>query len=319
MRPDESGDACQLHLTSPALSLNELTVQVAQALEDADLWFGHGTDNPWDEACWLVASALQLDPLQPLPAALEVSDQQQRVVDQWLIRRTRDRLPLAYMTGEAWFAGLKFEVNPSVLIPRSPIAELITQGLPLWPLAQGDRVLDLCTGSGCIAVALARHFPHLQVVASDLSPEAVSVARRNAQAHQVSERCEVLMGDLFQPVSGKFALIISNPPYVSDRQYQQLPAEYGHEPGMALRCAGDGLDLPLKILHDAPDYLDREGQLILETGESSDALEQALQGVALTWLSFDHGGGGVLTATRDELCQWRPAIAGALEVIADGQ
>ncbi|MFK7955143.1 MAG: 50S ribosomal protein L3 N(5)-glutamine methyltransferase [Lysobacterales bacterium] len=306
------GEQCQV--------LGQVVQDVADALERAGVWFGHGTDNAWDEACWLTAAALELDPGQPLEGDKTISSTQRQTVDHWLQRRIETREPMAYMTGEAWFAGLRFEVNASVLIPRSPIAELIADGLPLWPLAAGDRVLDLCTGSGCIAIAIALRFPDVQVAASDLSSQAVAVARRNVAAHGLLERCKVVEGHLFEPVSGTYRLIVSNPPYVSDAEYEQLPAEYRHEPGMALRCDGEGLDLPLKILHDAPDYLTSDGHLILETGNSAAALEELLGTIlaplrpaeALTWLSFEYGGGGVAAISAHDLARWQPALAKAI-------
>ncbi|MEM1092317.1 MAG: 50S ribosomal protein L3 N(5)-glutamine methyltransferase [Pseudomonadota bacterium] len=299
--------------------LGEVIPEVAAALDQAGVYFGHGTDNAMDEACWLTAAALGEDPLQAPLADRRVSPEEYLDVQRWLERRVKDRLPLAYMTGIAWFAGHRFYVDPHVLIPRSPIAELINEGLSLWPLTGGDRVLDLCTGSGCIGIAVALAFSDIEVTATDLSADALAVAQRNVALHRVGDRVELLKGDLFEPVAGQFALIISNPPYVSRAEYNALPAEYGHEPGIALQCGGAGLDLPLQILHDAPDYLTEHGQLILETGNSADALQDALGDLPLTWLSFEHGGSGILTASRQELVAWRQRIAVARQELSDVQ
>ena len=196
---DASGDDDPVALSAgdpQALLMSQVVQEVAEALDQAGVWFGHGTDNAWDEACWLTSAALGLPAEQPLLADKLISSQQRQTIERWLRRRIQSREPLAYMTGEAWFAGLKFEVNPSVLIPRSPIAELIADGLTLWPLKAGDRALDLCTGCGCIAIAMAMRFPDIQVTASDLSPEAVAVARRNVSAHDLNQRCTVVEGHL---------------------------------------------------------------------------------------------------------------------------
>ncbi len=300
-------------------TLGELIPEVAAALEKAGVFFGHGTDNALDEACWLTAAALGEDPQQAPLASRPVSPEEYLEIQRWLERRVNDRMPIAYLTGIAWFAGHRFYVDQHVLIPRSPIAELINEGLPLWPLAEGDRVLDLCTGCGCIGIAVALAFPQVHVTATDLSPEALAVARRNVELHRVGDRLALLEGNLFEPVAGEFALIISNPPYVPLGEYNNLPAEYGHEPGMALHCKGAGLDLPLQILHDAPDYLTEDGQLILETGNSADALQHALDELPLTWLAFEHGGGGILTASRQELLAWRERIAQASRELSDVQ
>lgn len=295
------------------LALAAAERMVAQALSAADVFCGHGTDNAEDEACWLVRAAAGLSVQEPLDSGLALDDAQLARIAVWLEQRINQRVPVAYLAGRAWFAGLEFEVSDQVLVPRSPMGELIQDGMSLWRLPSGAKVLDLCTGSGCIAVALAHYLADLEVWGSDIDADALAVAERNAARHRVAERCRFRRSDVFDQLPGRFDLIVSNPPYVGEAEYAALPAEYLREPSLGLKSGIDGLDLPLKILESSVDHLTPAGSLILEVGASAEALAGQLPDIPFTWLEFEHGGEGVLTATADELRDWRPAIGALLK------
>lgn len=273
-------------------------------LDACGLFYGHGTDNPLDEAVWLVLHVLQ----RPLDGSFddwnaEVDELQSQRIQGLLERRCVERRPLAYLLGEAWFCGLRFEVNPDVLIPRSPFAELIRDAFAPWVEAgRLQRVLDLCTGSACIGIAIAHEMPGVQVDASDISERALAVARRNVAAHGLGARVRLVQSDLFQGLAGcRYDLIVSNPPYVADWEWRALPDEYRWEPRLALETGREGLELVLRILADAPDHLETDGVLICEVGEAQERLMRLLPELPLTWLEFQHGGSGVFTISRSEL------------------
>lgn len=276
----------------------------ASRFGEAGLHFGHGTDNALDEAAWLVLHALHL-PLD-LPdtwfSARLTPDERHRVLD-LIERRVQTRKPAAYLTGEAWFAGLSFEVDERVLVPRSPIAELIADHYEPWVVPERVRsVLDLCTGSGCIAVATAVSLPTAAVTAADVDPRALEVAQANVERHHLTGRVRVVESDLFDALAGeRFDLIVSNPPYVDAGEMGALAPEYHHEPRSALAAGHDGLDVVLRILVDAADHLEHGGQLIVEVGASERALVEALPALPLTWLEFASGGQGVFVIGREEL------------------
>lgn len=277
-------------------TVRELIAECAQAMARAGLHFGHGTDNARDEACWLVAHVLGL-PLDfgPEVAARTVTAASRDRIRALLQRRIDSRTPLAYLTGEAWFAGLPFTVTPDVLIPRSPLAELIEEGFAPWlDLARCHTVADVGTGSGCLAVAIAVHHPQLHVDALDISPHALAVARANVARHRVEQRVRVLESDLLDAVAGKrYDLIVSNPPYVAPASMASLPAEYRHEPALALEAADDGLEPVLRLLDQARAALKPGGILLVEVGEARAALEARLPQVPFVWLEFARGGDGV--------------------------
>jgi ribosomal protein L3 glutamine methyltransferase len=268
------------------------------------LHYGHGTDNAIDEALVLVRHALHLGhDLPPEFYAARLTQPEKEAVLELIERRIVERVPAPYLTGEAWFAGLPFFVDRRVLIPRSPFAELIDAGFAPW--LEADRVaavLDLCTGSGCIAVACAFAFPGAAVDAVELSPEALEVARSNVERHGVEAQVTLLEGDLWAPVAGRtYELIVSNPPYVSDVEMAELPPEYAHEPELGLRSGPEGLDVVARILAGARAHLCPGGVLVVEVGDSAEAVAAAWPELPFTWLEFSRGGGGVFLLTAEEL------------------
>jgi len=257
--------------------LAECIKQITHQFDAADLCYGHGTDNPGDEAAWLV--------LHVAGAALDGSfnDWDRIVTDEELLEinrlaqsRCESRQPLAYLLGVAWFAGLEFEVDENVLVPRSPLAELILDQYRPWlEPGRAGRILDLCTGSACIAIATALCMPGARVDAADISRKALVVARRNVERHHLTDRVTLIESDLFQSLPPcRYDLIVANPPYVPAQTVGDLPAEYRTEPGLGLASGGDGLDAVLSILVDAPDFLGEDGVLVCEVGESEERLEQ---------------------------------------------
>ncbi len=297
-------------LGNPALAAARIPRKVGDAIpwladwfEAADLCYGHGTDNSLDEAAWLVLAVVGLD-FDDLGAPdTLLGDAERERVAELATRRRRDRVPLAYLLGEAWFAGRRYHVDERVLVPRSPLAELILERFVPWVRAQqARRLLDLGTGSGCIACALAHAFPQARVDAVDVCADALAVARRNAEAHGLAGRVELLEGDLFAPVAGRrYDLIVSNPPYVDADAMAALPAEYRSEPAIGLAAGEDGLASVRTILHHAGAYLVPDGVLVVEVGDSQQALERARPDLPFVWLEFEHGGSGVFLLTAGDL------------------
>lgn len=286
----------------------------AREFDAAGLAYGHGTGDARDDAAALAFHALGLDHADAEAAYALKPDQ--ALVAQVLAlfgARVLRRAPAAYLMGRMWFAGLEFEVDPRVIVPRSPFAELIAAGFEPW-LDPGRvrSIVDLGTGSGCIAIACAVRLPEARVDAVDLSPDALSVAARNVERHAVGGRLQLHRGDLFEPLGDSvYDLIVSNPPYVSDAEMEALPQEYLHEPDMALRAGNDGLDIVRRILRDADAHLAPGGVLIVEVGDSDERLQQAYPGVPFIWLEFAHGGGGVFLLTKDDLHRHRRELSGA--------
>ncbi|NEX20033.1 50S ribosomal protein L3 N(5)-glutamine methyltransferase [Thiorhodococcus mannitoliphagus] len=279
------------------------------------LFFGHGTDNAVDEAAQLVLSALHLE--SDLPAAFHdcrLTSAEREAIAALIERRLVERVPAAYLTGSAWFAGLEFAVNAHVLVPRSPIAEVIENAFHPWIAPDGiERVLDLCTGSGCIGIAAAVYLPEADVDLVDVSPDALSVARENVERHGVAARVRVLESDLFDGLRGnRYDVIVSNPPYVSRAELESLPLEYHREPRLGLLGGEDGLDLVFRILAEADRFLTDDGILIVEVGSSAETLEQRLPEVPFTWLEFERGGDGVFILTREQLVASQPLVEAIL-------
>ncbi len=269
----------------------------------AGLHFGHGNTNAWDEALYLVRHALHLSPAEDkyvADARLLMTEREE--IAALFQQRITERKPAAYLTHEAWFADLSFYVDERVIIPRSPIAELIAQGFSPWLQDEPiTSVLDMCTGSGCIAIACAVHFPEADITAVDISHDALDVARKNV-AHHAVPQVNLIQSDLFKNVpQHPYQIIVCNPPYVDAKDMAELPAEYKHEPTLALAGGEDGLDLVAKILEQAADYLALEGILIVEVGNSAVAAETRFAHYPLTWLAFERGGHGVFLLTKEQL------------------
>lgn len=282
---------------------------------EAGLHFGHGTDSASDEAAWLIAHALHLS----LPLASEfhgcrVTPSERRALLGLFRRRIDERLPAAYLTGEAWFAGLAFAVDPGVMIPRSPIGELIERHFEPWLDPEHiASVLDLCAGSGCIGLATAAHLPGVRVDLAELSEPARSIAARNLARHALAfdldRRVRLLDSDLFAAVRGcRYDLILSNPPYVGRAELETLPAEYRHEPVVAFAAGEQGLDIVLRILREAAGYLSDQGALIVEVGNSAQVLQERLPEVPFLWLELERGGEGVFLLHREQLMDYHQAF-----------
>ena len=269
----------------------------------AGLFYGHGTDNPWDEAEQLVLHAVHLNP----PLADEWLDarltryERVKVVEN-IRRRIEERVPAAYITGKAWFAGMPFIVDERVLVPRSPIAELIEKQFAPWLTAKPQQILDLCTGSGCIGIACAYAFPEADVQLSDISFDALAVAEENILQHDLSDRVFVIQSDLFENLHGQqFDLIVSNPPYVDAEDMASLPQEYHAEPELGLASGLDGLDFTRRLLAEVVNHLTKDGLLVVEVGNSWPALEAAYPSLPFMWVEFERGGHGVFVLTAADL------------------
>lgn len=275
--------------------------------DQAGLFFGHGTDNAWDESLALVLFALSL-PWGSDSSILErpVSSEEAAVITRLFDRRINERLPAAYLTGETWFAGFKFSIDQRVLVPRSPIAELIETQFQPWLITPPMSILDLCTGSGCIGIACAHYFPEANVTLSDISTDALAVANKNVSLHQLNHRVSAVHSDLFAGLgSQRFDLIVSNPPYVDANDLASMPNEYDHEPEIGLSSGDDGLDFTRQLLLDAAEHLNEQGTLIVEVGNSWSALEDTFPQVPFMWLDFERGGHGVFLITAEQLSAHR--------------
>jgi ribosomal protein L3 glutamine methyltransferase len=285
-------------------SIQDLIRWGASRFNEAGLYFGHGTNNALDEAAWLVLHSLSLP--ADLPEAYYRSRltgiEKASVVAQ-LMERIQSRKPAAYLTGEAWFCGLSFKTNESVLVPRSPIAELIQDGFSPWlDGVEVTRVLDLCTGSGCIGIACAYAFSAAQVDLSDISSAALEVANDNIKEHGMEGRVIAIESDVFAQIPiNTYELIVANPPYVDAQEMAALPDEYQQEPALGLAAGEDGLDIVRRILVQASDYLAVDGLLIVEVGNSQPAVEKSWPDVPFTWLDFENGGHGVFLLTAAQL------------------
>ncbi|TKB53904.1 50S ribosomal protein L3 N(5)-glutamine methyltransferase [Ferrimonas aestuarii] len=271
---------------------------------DAGIFYGHGTDNPWDEAVALVMHCLHL-PLElggEVRRARLLSSEKYKIAEM-VIKRVQERTPVPYLTNSAWFAGLEFYCDERVLVPRSPFAELIEKQFTPWMYNKPvNRILDLCTGSGCIAIACAYAFPDAEVDAVDISSDALDVAQINIERHGLLENVFPIQSDGFHGLPGQtYDLIVSNPPYVDAEDMADLPEEFHHEPELGLASGHDGLDLTRRILREAASHLNDNGVLIVEVGNSWVALQQQMPDVPFTWIEFENGGDGVFVLTKEQL------------------
>ena len=269
----------------------------------AGLFYGHGTDNAWDEAVQLVLPTVYL----PLDVPPEVrnsrltSSERHRIVER-VMRRINDRTPVSYLTNVAYFCGMEFFVDERVLVPRSPIGELIENRFEPFLQQEPTRIMDLCTGSGCIGIACAHMFPEAEVDIVDISVDALAVAEQNITDHGLEQQVIPLRSDLLRDIpKDKYDLIVTNPPYVDQEDMDSLPEEFRHEPELGLAAGSDGLKLVRRILANAPDYLKDDGILICEVGNSMIHMEEQYPHIPFMWLEFANGGHGVFMLTRKQL------------------
>jgi len=271
------------------------------------VFFGHGTDNVWDEAVHLVMRSLHL-PLENNTLFLDarLTREERQLILERIRRRIDERVPLAYLLGEAWFMGMPFHVDERVLVPRSPIGELIENGFQPWLGDKSvERILDLCTGSGCIGIGAATVFEDASVDLSDISSDALAVAESNIELHELRERVRTIQSDVFANISGQYDIIVSNPPYVDAKDLAGMPDEFQHEPALGLAAGNDGLDIAHRIIARAAEHLTPGGLLVVEVGNSWVALDEAYPDLPFTWLEFSNGGDGVFAITEQDLRQWQ--------------
>ena len=292
-------------LHASLLTLRDWLRYAVSRFNEAGLFFGHGTGNAFDEAAYLVLHTLHLplDRLEPFLDARLLPEESERL-GAILDRRIRERVPAAYLTREAWLQGFRFYVDERVIVPRSFLAPLILEQLQPWltdPFGV-NRALDLCTGSGCLAILLAESFPDARVDAVDLSPDALEVARRNVEDYRLAERVSLHQGDLYAPLAGQtYDLIVSNPPYVNAESVAALPPEYLREPALALGSGDDGLDATRVILREAARHLNPGGLLAVEIGHNRAALEAAFPDLDFAWPDIEGGEDTVFLLTREQL------------------
>lgn len=271
---------------------------------EAQLFYGHGTDNVWDDMHSLILRSLSLPyDLEPAFLNARLTTNEKKYLCQQLEKRINQRVPVPYLIKEAYFCDLPYYVDERVLIPRSPIAELINEQFAPWiEEEQVENILDLCTGSGCIAIACCYAFPDAQVDAVDISSEALAVAKINKERLDVAEQLTLIESDCLDEVPAKrYDIIVSNPPYVSKDEMQTLPDEYRHEPVLALETTNNGLSIVEKILKTANAYLSEHGILVVEVGNSEEALCEAYPSVPFTWLDMSNGGTGIFLLTKQQL------------------
>ena len=280
--------------------------------EDAELHYGHGTDNPWDEALHLIFGSLQLEwGSDPSVLDCQVSEVEKTAIIRNVRRRVDERIPVPYLTGRAWFAGLEFKIDRRAIIPRSPIAELLERDFAPWYAGAGiERVLDLCSGSGCIGLAIATWLPQTHVDLADIDEAALELARETRQLLALEERVDIVQSDLFAGLRGRqYDLIVSNPPYVDDEDLAAMPREYSFEPALSLGSGHDGLADIRKILAGAVHFLAPDGLLVGEVGNSAIALQDAFPRVPFTWIELERGGHGVFVLTAQELAESGASLA----------
>lgn len=292
---------CELH------TVNDLVRWASSQFNLADLHFGHGTENAWDEAVSMLMQLLHL-PFDMLAQTsnhvfdARLTKDEKRLVVEVIARRVNERIPLAYITNQAWFCGLVFYIDERVLVPRSPFAELINNDFAPWLEEPPNAVLDLCTGSGCIAIALAYQFEHATVDAVDISQDALAVAEINIQQHGLSDRVFPIKSDLMEALTGQiYDLVVTNPPYVDAEDMSDLPDEFHHEPELGLAAGNDGLSLVDIILKQARSQLSESGWLFVEVGNSQVHMQAKYPELSLEWIEFEFGGQGVFAVSKAAL------------------
>lgn len=290
---------------SELLTIQDMIRWTMSRFNSSPLFYGHGTDNAWDEAVQLILPSLYLPidtPPHMMNARLTMAERAKVV--ELVINRIENRTPVAYLTNKAWFCGLEFFVDERVLVPRSPIGELIQAEFQPWLIEQPTRILDLCTGSGCIAIACAHTFPEAEVDAVDISRDALHVAEINIQEHGLEHQVFPIQSDGFKSLQkDKYNLIVTNPPYVDQADMDSLPEEFEHEPVLGLAAGPDGLDLVRRILANAPNYLSEKGILVCEVGNSMVHMMEQYPDVPFMWIEFENGGHGVFMITREQLVE----------------
>lgn len=302
-------------MTTPPKTIQLLLDEVSNRFSESDLAYGHGTDNPQDEAAWLLCALLDIS-LEQLENDLnkKISDNTAKKILAICEQRIATRKPLAYLINEAWFAGHKFYVDERVIVPRSHIGGFILDEFQPWVDAtKVNRILDLCTGSGCIGIAAALALPGSIVDLVDISKDALAVTNKNIVAYDLQDRVHTIESDLFSALSNhRYDLILTNPPYVGSDEYSNLPPEYGHEPKLALHSHRQGLEIPLKILAESAKYLNPNGHLVMEVGASAQLLEELLPQVPFTWLATASGETSIFLLTAAQLTESQHIFTGLL-------
>lgn len=289
------------------MNKEELFIQLVDELSSEKLFHGHAVVDAEDEAMMVMMTVFNQKVQSVLSTGQEmVGDREKDHAFALAAARIKSLKPMAYVIGEVYFTGLKFFIDERALIPRSPIGELILNAFQsVCDVKNMSHALDLCTGSGCIGISMACHFPNLNIDVSDLSKEALELAQKNIEYHKVNKRVSGIHSDLFANVFECYDLIVSNPPYVSEEEYQQLPQEYKQEPKMGLVTQHSGLEIPIKILMQAPDYLNPDGVLVLEVGYSDVLLADSFPQISFHWIKFSNGGQGVCVFSRKMLLEYQ--------------
>ncbi|MBS0418170.1 MAG: 50S ribosomal protein L3 N(5)-glutamine methyltransferase [Proteobacteria bacterium] len=295
----------ELSHSSRSISVGDLIDRAARRLKRAKVFYGHGTDSAVDDAAAIVFHVLNLShDLGPAAYRRRAPSGARQSVEDLISRRIKERIPAVYLTHETWFAGLPFYVDSRVLIPRSALAELIERQFTPWiDPRKVERILDVGTGSGCIAIASAKAFPRAKVDAVDISKDALEVAAINVRKHRLGRRVRLVESDHFNGLSGNptYDIIVSNPPYVGAREMRALPPEYRHEPRIALAAGDSGLDSVRILIREAGRFLRPGGILVVEVGNTETAVRRAFRDLPFVWLDFERGGGGVFLLTAEQL------------------
>ncbi len=288
------------------MTKEQLFTQLFENLTDSGLFFGHGVIDAQDEAMMVMMHVFKQTVDEILCSGqIKVDKQTIKKAEKIVSQRLKTLKPMAYIVGEVQFAGLSFKSDKRALVPRSPIAELIGNDFQPWlNLNTINKALDLCTGSGCIGIALAKYNPHIHVDISDLSKDALSLAKTNIELHGLNQQVSAVQSDLFEELSGPYDLIVTNPPYVSENEYSQLPQEYKKEPKLGLTTSQEGLQIPVKIMLDAQEYLNENGLLFLEVGYTDELLEDTFPAVDFEWIDFENGGHGVCVLSKEQLISY---------------